>query len=140
MFADHDTQRASISSLKKCSDRFLFEEGIEETMVNEDVLKAFFKAENERDWAAYRQFLHTEVSWKLFDKEEKVINGIQSYMQVIKRAYENTDIQFSCQDMLISNGGNRIIAYLINDLGLRSLDIFVFKDNLIYREYEFILD
>lgn len=109
-------------------------------MTNRSVLEAFFKAENERDWEVYRQFLHTEVSWELFGKEEKKIEGIEHYMQVIKKAYENTDIQFSCQDIKVSGDGNRIATYLINDRRVRSLDIFDFKDGLICREYEFILD
>ena len=109
-------------------------------MTNRDVLDAFFKAENERDWELYQQFLHSEISWQLFGKEEKRIVGIENYMQVIKNAYANSDAQFSCSDMQISGDGNRIAAYLINDSGVRSLDIFDFKNGMIYREYEFILD
>lgn len=109
-------------------------------MTNRDVLDAFFKAENERDWELYQQFLHSEISWQLFGKEEKRIVGIENYMQVIKNAYANSDAQFSCSDMQISGDGNRIAAYLVNDSGVRSLYIFDFKDGMIYREYEFILD
>lgn len=54
-------------------------------MTNREVLEAFFKAENERDWEAYQQFLHSEISWQLFNKEEKKIVGIQDYIQVIKK-------------------------------------------------------
>ena len=109
-------------------------------MTNRDVLDAFFKAENERDWELYQQFLHSEISWQLFDKEERRIVGKENYMQVIKKAYANSDAQFSCSEMQISGDGNRIAAYLVNDSGVRSLDIFDFKDGMIYREYEFILD
>jgi len=109
-------------------------------MTARDSLKAFFKAENERDWDIYRQFLHEELVWKLFGKEERRICGIQNYMQTMQKAYENSNARFRCQDMQVSNEGNRIVAYLINDYGARSLDIFDFKDGLIYREYEFILD
>lgn len=109
-------------------------------MTARETLETFFKAENERDWETYRQSLHEEIVWKLFGKEEKIICGIQSYMQTMQKAYENSDVRFRCQDMQVSNEGNRIVAYLIDDLGTRSLDIFDFKDNLIYREYEFILD
>ena len=109
-------------------------------MTNREVLEAFFKAENERHWEAYQQFLHSEISWQLFNKGEKKIVGIQDYMRVIKNAYANTDIRFSCLDMRISGDGNRIVAYLTNDFGARSLDIFDFKEGLIYKEYEFIID
>ncbi|MCH3948322.1 MAG: hypothetical protein LKI67_04625 [Olsenella sp.] len=109
-------------------------------MTAKEVLEDFFKAENERNWKVYQQFLHKEIVWQLFDKETRSICGIQDYMLTMQKAYENSDIRFLCQDMQVSNDGNRIIAYLINDMGARSLDIFDFKDNLIYREYEFILD
>ncbi len=109
-------------------------------MTNREILAEFFKAENERNWEVYRQFLHEEISWQLFGKKEKNIVGIENYMQVIKNAYSNNNIRFSCVDMQISADGNRIAAYLVNDSGVRSLDIFDFKDGMIYREFEFILD
>lgn len=105
----------------------------------EDVLASFFEAENKRDWITYRQFLHPEVTWQLIDKETKHIIGIEEYIRIMKKAYENTNIRFTCRDMKISSDGNRIVADLINDNGVRAIDIFDFKDNLIYREYEFIL-
>ncbi len=61
-------------------------------------------------------------------------------MKTIKKAYENTDIQLTCQEMRISSDGSRIAACLMNDSGTRSPDIFDFMDNLIYREHEFVLD
>lgn len=104
-----------------------------------DVLASFFEAENKRDWITYQNFLHPEVTWQLIDKKTKHIIGIEEYMRVMKKAYENTNIQFTCRDMKISSDGNRIVAELMNDNVVRSIDIFDFKDNLIYREYEFIL-
>ena len=109
-------------------------------MDNRDILYVFFKAENERNWELYKQFLHTEVCWELFSKEKKKIVGIENYMKTIKNAYLNTDSKFSCIDMQISKSGNRIATYLVNNFGVRSMDIFDFKDGKIYREYEFILD
>lgn len=103
-------------------------------MSNKEILTAFFKAENERDRELYQQFLHPEISWQLYDKEEKKIIGIEKYMQVIKNAYADTDARFSCIDMQISADGNRIITLLVNTFGVRSLDIFDFKDGAIYRE------
>ena len=88
----------------------------------------------------YKQFLHPEVCWELFSKEKKKIVGIENYMKTIKNAYLNTDSKFSCIDMQISKSGNRIATYLVNNFGVRSLDIFDFKDGKIYREYEFIFD
>lgn len=109
-------------------------------MATKDILEAFFKAENERDWEVYQQFLHKEIVWQLFDNETRSICGIQDYILAMQKAYENSDVRFRCQDMQVSADGSRVVAYLINDIGARSLDIFDFKDDLIYREYEFILD
>ncbi|AIN93688.1 nuclear transport factor 2 family protein [Treponema putidum] len=109
-------------------------------MDTKDILQKFFEAENSRDWETYQKFLHDEVVWQLFNSETKNIEGIDEYMKVIKNAYKNQDIKFTCKEMKVSNSGNRIAACLINDLGKISIDIFDFKDNLIYREYEFILD
>ena len=61
-------------------------------------------------------------------------------MKTIKNAYLNTDSKVQCIDMQISKSENRIATYLVNNFGVRSLDIFDFKDGKIYREYEFILD
>ena len=109
-------------------------------MATKDILEAFFKAENERGWEVQQQFLHKEIVWQLFDKETRSICGIQDYILTMKKAYEKSNVRFRCQKMQVSADGNRIVAYLINDRGARSLEIFDFKDNLIYREYEFILD
>ncbi|MDO5096841.1 MAG: nuclear transport factor 2 family protein [Peptostreptococcaceae bacterium] len=106
----------------------------------EELLLEFFDAENRRDWEKYKQFLHPEVIWKLYGAPNKEIAGIEQYMETMMKAYENTDVQFSCEDMKVSSDKNRIVAYLVNDFGIRSVDVFDFKDNLIYREYEFILE
>lgn len=108
-------------------------------MTNKDLLKAFFKAENERDWELYQNFLHPEVSWQLFAKEEKTILGIDNYMQATKKAYSHSGAQFECRDMQVSADGNRIVTHLVNNSGQCSVDIFDFKDGLIYKEYEYIL-
>ncbi|ESL02151.1 hypothetical protein GCWU000282_02285 [Catonella morbi ATCC 51271] len=42
----------------------------EKDRAERDILEAFFKAENERNWEQYRKFLHPKISWELFDKEE----------------------------------------------------------------------
>lgn len=105
----------------------------------QEKLRKFFEAENARDWESYRQFLHPQVRWRLFGAEEKCIQGAEEYMKVMKGAYEGRDTQFVCQNMEVSDDGGRIAAHLLNDQGERSLDIFDFKDGLIYREYEFLM-
>lgn len=105
----------------------------------QEKLRKFFEAENARDWESYRQFLHPQVRWQLFGAEEKCIEGAEEYMRVMKDAYEGRDTQFVCQKTEVSDDGGRIAAHLLNDKGERSLDIFDFKDGLIYREYEFLM-
>lgn len=109
-------------------------------MTPKEVLTEFFKAENERDWDTYRKFLHEEVVWVLYGKEERRICGIQQYLQMMQKAYAHTDVQFRCLEMRVSKDGKRVMALLVNEEGAHSLDIFDFQDNLIYREYEFLLD
>ena len=89
-------------------------------MTAKDALVLFFKAENERNWDVYQQFLHEEIVWQLFEKDTRMICGIQDYMQTIKKAYENPDAHFICQDMQVSKDGNRIVANLVNEFGIRS--------------------
>lgn len=111
----------------------------QESMNCEKILKLFFEAENKRDWTTYQQFLHPEVKWILQKEETKIFVGIDEYMATIKKAYENTDIQFTCTERMVSTDGNRIVTHLVNDAGIRSVDIFDFKEGKIYREYEFIM-
>ncbi|MDO4776889.1 MAG: nuclear transport factor 2 family protein [Cardiobacteriaceae bacterium] len=109
-------------------------------MNNEQILRRFFAAENQRDWAAYQTFLHPAVRWQLQKDGTYIFSGIDEYMAAIKKAYENNAIRFSCTGMMVSGDGNRIVAHLVNDHGIRSVDIFDFRDGKIYREFEFIMD
>ncbi|MDO5343656.1 MAG: nuclear transport factor 2 family protein [Candidatus Saccharibacteria bacterium] len=108
-------------------------------MSTRELLLAFFEAENQRDWAQYRQFLHPEVTWWLYGDNEKIIQGIKGYLETIQRAYQGVEVQFRCEHMFTSRDGRRIVSYLVDDEGKRSVDIFEFKDGLIYKEYEFLL-
>lgn len=108
-------------------------------MTSANVLTQFFEAENARDWARYRSFLHPEVVWELYGDEVRVIRGVEEYLSVIRAAYADTTIQFTCERMDVSADGNRIVTHLVNDQGERSVDIFEFKDGKIVREYEFLL-
>lgn len=108
-------------------------------MNNAEALSQFFEAENARDWARYRSFLHPEVVWELHGDEVRVICGVEEYLSVIKAAYADTTIQFTCKRMDVSADGNRIVTYLVNGQGERSVDIFEFEGGKIVREYEFLL-
>ncbi|MDO4781316.1 MAG: hypothetical protein Q4A34_02945 [Candidatus Saccharibacteria bacterium] len=80
------------------------------------------------------------MTWWLYGAEEKAISGIENYVTTMQQAYQGTDVQFRCEQMLVSRDGRRIVCHLIDDEGSRSIDIFELKDGLIYKEYEFLLD
>lgn len=103
------------------------------------VSESFFKAENSRDWESYRKFLHTDVTWSLYSKDNSIIQGIDDYMNKIKAAYENMDNQFKWNIISISRDNKRAVTLLEDSYGRESLDIFDFQDGLIVREWEFRL-
>lgn len=108
-------------------------------MNNKQKLLAFFDAENKRDWATYRAFLHPQITWLLHSKEEKLISGIDAYLKTITDAYAGSGEAFAVESLYESGDENRIVAILVNSRGGRSCDIFDFKGGLISAEHEFIL-
>jgi ketosteroid isomerase-like protein len=108
-------------------------------MTTQERLQAFFEAENARDFEAYRMFLHPDVVWRLFGSETKTMTGAEEYLRAIRQAYRDSEVRFTCEKMLVSEDGSRIVTLLRNDAGVRSLDVFDFCEGLIVREYEFIL-
>lgn len=111
-----------------------------EQMGPEKMLKLFFAAENNREWGSYVRFLHPEIEWELHAEGTKTVCGIEQYMSAITAAYEGSEVRFSARSLEISDDGSRAAALLVNDRGERSMDVFEFKEELIYREYEFLLD
>lgn len=109
-------------------------------MDNQNILTSFFEAENKRDWEAYRKFLHPNVKWILHSKEVKTIEGIEEYLNTMKAAYKDCEDTFICEKTYQDAASSRIVAILLNNHGDRSCDIFDFKDGLIFKEYEFILE
>lgn len=99
-------------------------------------LHDFFAAENAREWTVYRSFLHPEVMWTL---GERVIRGADEYVAAMQQAYGDSDIQFRCVASRVSESGSLIATLLVDDDGRRSLDVFEFKDELVWREHEFLL-
>ena len=112
-------------------------------MTNPELLTRFFAAENSRDWAAYRGYLHPEVMWFLHtETEHTLVAGREEYMDRVLTGYQGTTASkagFVCESMLVSESGNRVIAKLKNSVGGYSIDIFDFEDNLIRWEYEYLL-
>lgn len=108
-------------------------------MNTQSILTAFFAAENKRDWDAYRAFLSPDIVWTLHSKQMKTIEGIDEYLAAMMEAYKDCDNTFTCEALYPSGDGTRMVAILMNNLGVRSCDIFEFSDGLIVREYEFVL-
>ena len=111
-------------------------------MTNLEKLQIFFRAENDRDWTSYADFLHPDVSWELHGIETLVISGKESYLEHIKSAYDKDDNHFTCLSFEMDHLQNRILTFFENVLGLgqRSCDIFDFENGLISKEYEFLLN
>ncbi|WP_282920183.1 nuclear transport factor 2 family protein [Ignavigranum ruoffiae] len=108
-------------------------------MNNLQILNLFLKAENERDWHTYRQFLSHDVVWELHSHTYSKIEGIENYLNTIISAYESNRTTFEIETIVKSKDSTRIVAVLRNSVGERSCDIFEFEAGLIVREYEFIL-
>ena len=71
------------------------------------------------------------------EEAKKVLSG------ELLTGYQGTTAQkagFTCESMLVSNSGNRIVAKIKNTLGGYSIDIFDFEDGVIRWEYEYLLD
>ena len=107
-------------------------------MTNLETLTLFFRAENQRDWKTYQKFLHPKIIWELHEQKVSVIRGIEDYLSKIRQAYHHNTIQFSCLHAF-STAENRIVTILKNDFGQLSCDIFEFENDLIIREYEYLL-
>ena len=104
-----------------------------------ETLASFFQAENDRDWEAYRTFLHTDVVWHLHAEHETVIQGVEEYLRFMQNAYRDSSVWFHVEEMHESVRGERVAALLIDDDGKRSFEVFDFEDDKIRCEHEFLL-
>ena len=108
---------------------------------NVKLLDQFFAAENKRDWTAYRGYLHPEVMWFIHTEDAHMpVAGREEYMDRVMSGYKDSDATFVCEGVEVSTSGKRIVAYLRNSSGSRSVNIFDFEDSLIRWEHEFVLD
>lgn len=106
-----------------------------------EILTIFFELENSRNWAKYELLLHPNIIWTLFSPDgQETFYGKTAYMEKIKAAYNNNNVFFHCNEMLVSSNGNRIVTVLKNTYNEISVDIFEFEDGLIIREYEYLMN
>lgn len=108
-------------------------------MTNLEKLKAFFQAENERDWQAYLTFLDEAVVWELQGDQLEVIRGKDAYLQRIQAAYQDSFVHFTCHYYQTNADQSQIVTLLCNSLGHYSCDIFEFRQGLIVKETEYLL-
>ena len=104
-----------------------------------ETLARFFQAENDRDWEAYRTFLHEDVVWHLHDEGDRTIRGVEEYMRTIQDAYAGSDARFRVEEAHEAARGSRVVVLLVDDSGKMSFEVFDFEDGLIRREHEFLL-
>ena len=104
-----------------------------------ETLARFFQAENERDWEAYRAFLHEDVVWHLHGEEDRTIRGVEEYLRTIRDAYAGSGARFHVEEAHEAARGSRVVVLLVDDSGKRSFEVFDFEDGLIRREHEFLL-
>ena len=63
-----------------------------------ETLARFFQAENDRDWEAYRTFLHEDVVWHLHGEEDRTIRGVEEYLRAIRDAYAGSGARFRVEE------------------------------------------
>ncbi|MEX3566654.1 polyketide cyclase [Micrococcus endophyticus] len=67
------------------------------------------------------------------------VRGIDRCVEAMQAAYGDDDVRFRCERSHVSESGSLVAALLVDDAGRRSLDVFEFKDGLVWKEHEFLL-
>ncbi len=100
-------------------------------------LVEFLEAENRRDWERYEGFLSKDVEWVCYDRPHRsVIKGRANYLVAMKKAYKGRDSTFKIINLVVDEESQVAIAELEME-ERRSVDVFEFKNGLIYREREY---
>ena len=104
------------------------------------LLLKFFDAENRRDWGAYAKYLSDDIEWTILGPPvRRVIRGKKEYVDTMKGFYSTNKSKF----YIVSIAANRDRAIVMAELEMdsqRSVDIFEFRDGLIFREREYYDD
>jgi hypothetical protein len=109
------------------------------TKEDEEILAKFFEAENRRDWKEYGKYLSDDVEWTFFTPEgRRIVKGRKDYLETMKRIYEKNNSEFIIISMT-SNDKGMAIAEIEMD-SRRSVDVFEFRNGLIFREIEYYDD
>ena len=80
-----------------------------------ETLARFFQAENDRDWKAYRTFLHEDVVWHLHGEGDRTIRGVEEYLRTIRDAYAASDAHFRVEEAHEAACGSRVVVLLVDD-------------------------
>ncbi len=104
------------------------------------LLLKFFDAEISRDWDAFRKYLSADVEWTIFGPpRRRVIKGRTEYLEAMKKFYSTNKSKFYIISIAVNRDRGIVTAELEMD-SRRSVDIFEFKDGLIYKEREYYDD
>lgn len=103
-------------------------------------LLEFLDAENKRDWEEYEKYLSDDVEWTTFGPPgRRIVKGKEQYVTTMKNIYDKIHSTFR----IVSIATNPEVGTVMAELEMssrRSVDIFEFKDNLIFREREYYDD
>lgn len=102
-----------------------------------EVVTAFLRAENERDWDRYRSLLADDVEWTLMRPSPRVVHGAEEYMSTIQSFYEK-DPKASFQIVQVVVDEEQGVAFAELDMaGRRSVDVFAVRGGRIALEREY---
>ena len=100
----------------------------------------FFEAENSRNWKRYEGYLSDDVEWTVFGPPgRRVIKGKTQYLETMKKYYSSHGSKFDIIYIAMNKDKGIAMAELEMD-SRRSVDIFEFRDGLIFREREYYDD
>lgn len=104
------------------------------------LLLKFFDAETSRDWDTYGKYICDDIEWIIFGPPgRRVIKGKADYLGTMKRFYSTNKSKFYIISIAVNRERGIVMAELEMD-SRRSVDIFEFRDGLIYREREYYDD
>jgi hypothetical protein len=109
-------------------------------MIEEEIiLTKFFEAKNRREWTEYMKYLSEEGEWTFFtSKGRRIVKGKKNYIETMKKIYEYNKSRFTVIS-ITSNDKEMVMAELEME-GRRALDVFEFRNGLIYSEREYYDD
>lgn len=105
----------------------------------EEQLDKIIAAKHKKDWQQLSDIMHPNIQWQFHHENELIITGIDECLYVMEKINDDNQLAFIEQKRLVSEEGKRIALHSINNQGIQKIDVYEFKDNKLYRLYEFML-